>query len=64
MERRKKDFRPNQSLPHVRRVKNIKRQSDVNERILKKDDIVLENVLGMTVHNSSCLDTSITGRQD
>lgn len=60
MDKGKKESK--QNLPHVRRLKNIKRQSDVKERISRKDDIVLESVLGLTVQNSSCLDTSQTGK--
>ena len=46
------------SLPHVRRLKSVKRQSEKGEKVLRKNEIVLESVLGVTVSGSSSLASS------
>ena len=65
MDKNKSSKESKQSLPHVRRLKNLKRQSDVKETRNsrpRKDEIVLESVLGFTVSNTSCLQISKTGK--
>ena len=51
MEKNEVKLRKN-SLPHVRRLKSVKRQS---EKLERKQEIVLESVLGLTVSGSSSL---------
>ena len=57
MEKNEVRLRKN-SLPHVRRLKSVKRQSEKGEKVERKQEIVLESVLGLTVSGPSSLATS------
>ena len=57
MEKNEVRLRKN-SLPHVRRLKSVKRQSEKGEKVERTQEIVLESVLGLTVSGSSSLATS------
>ena len=57
---------PKNNLPHTRRLKNVRRQTtDGKDRMSKnkKEEIVLESVLGVTVHNSAAISISKSGGQ-
>ena len=57
MEKNEVRIRKN-SLPHVRRLKSVKRQSEKGDKVARREEIVLESVLGVTVSGSSSLATS------
>ena len=61
MERSKE---PKNNLPHTRRLKNVRRQTtDGKDRMskTKKEEMVLESVLGVTVQNSAAISISKSG---
>ena len=57
MEKNEVRLRKN-SLLHVRRLKSVKRQSEKGDKVARREEIVLESVLGVTVSGSSSLATS------